>query len=365
VQPPDPGPARPPGPGEAFFQILLEGHTDVIVVLGEDGVIRYATPSAAALFGPDPVVGARLPDLVGDAARADVADHVDDMLGRSSEEMGAEGIWTITGLHGHAVDVRVHSNDLRGTPAVGGLVLTLRDVTGQRQLEAELRRRATHDARTGLLKPERFEELAGHAVALARAAGTTAALMLVDLDDFKNVNDTLGHLAGNELLAAAAGRLAGAIRESDTAARYGGDEYAVLMENLPGPAAALGFAERVVQAFSDPFVLAKGQVTIGVSVGVATTADSVDVHQILSHADLAMYMAKNAGGQTCRAYDATTTGSMPAPGRARKRTAQITSRLDFPDPQPDVTGRPASQTTARPRNRPAGSQDRQHPRITP
>jgi diguanylate cyclase (GGDEF)-like protein len=238
-------------------------------------------------------------------------------------------------------------------------------VTGQRQLEDELRRRATHDARTGLLNGKQFEDRIAHAFLAAQATGTTVAVMLIDLDDFKNVNDTLGHRAGDELLAAAAGRLVGAVRESDTAARYGGDEFTVLMENLPGPTAAAGFAGRVVQAFSDPFVLERGQVTIGVSVGVATTADSAGVHEILAHADLAMYAAKAAGGQRWRAYDAPTTGSMPAPGRTSARTAKILTRLDFPDPQPDVTGPQASRKSSGPGSRPAGSKDRPHPRITP
>jgi diguanylate cyclase (GGDEF)-like protein len=262
------------------------------------------------------------------------------------------------------VHVQVRSSDLRGTPAVGGIVLTLRDVTGQRQLVDELRRRASYDAKTGLANGTLFEDRVKHAVALTQSADTTAVVMLVDLDDFKTVNDTLGHLAGDELLAAAAARLAGAIRELDTAARYGGDEFAVLLENLPGPAAATAFADRVVQAFTAPFALAAGQVAIGVSVGLATTADSTGLRELVGHADRAMYAAKAAGGQTWRAFDATMTGSMPAPGNRGARAAKVSS-LDFPDPRPDVTGRRPQGRTAGPRRRDAGNDDHPRPHITP
>jgi diguanylate cyclase (GGDEF)-like protein/PAS domain S-box-containing protein len=321
VHPADPDRARPPGPGEDFYRVLLEEHTDIVVVLGEDGVIRYATPSAALLFGSGSIVGARLPDLVGEDSRADVAAAVDNMLGRTVPHPppGTEGIWPIASTDGRNLDVAVRSSDLRGTPAVSGLVLTLRDVTAQRNRENEMQRRTSYDRRTGLLNDAEFEKQLTHAVTLARGNGTTAALMFVDLDHFKVVNDTYGHLAGDELLAAAGRRLAGAVRESDTVGRWGGDEFTVLLENLPGPGAAGPFADRIVQAFSGPFALSAGRVTIGVSVGIATTADSADTAGLLAHADLALYAVKNAGRGAWRAYDAATTGSMSSVRRSRVR----------------------------------------------
>ena len=367
MQPSQPDPGHPAGPGEAFFQTLLEGYTDVIVVLDQDGTIRYATPSAATLFGPGPIIGAQLPDLVGDEARPDVAWAVDDMLGRDPDLHGLEGIWQITGRDGQAVDVRVHSSDLRGTAAVGGLVLTLRDVTSQRQREEDLRRRASYDARTGLLKWEDLEGRAGHAVASAQHSDATTAVIFVDLDHFKDVNDTYGHQVGDELLFAAAGRLTGALRKSDTAARYGGDEFTVLLEYLSDPAAAATFADRIVQAFNDaPFALASGTITIGVtaSVGVATTADSTSLPEILNHADLALYAAKEAGRGTWRAYDPATTTSMPARRKTRGPAAQVGS-LDFPDPEPDVTGPRSPGRTRGPRGRAARRGNPPRPPLTP
>ena len=320
MHPADPDRAHPPGPGENFFRALLEEHTDIVVVLGEDGVIRYATPSAASLFGSGPIVGARLSDLVGEDARRDVAEEVDDMLSRPiPHPPDLEGIWQIAGRDGRNLSVAVRGSDLRGTPAVGGLVLTLRDVTAQRNRENELQRRVSYDRRTGLLNAEEFEKRAAHAVTLARGNGTTAALMFVDLDYFKVVNDTHGHLVGNELLAAAGARLDGAVRESDTTGRWGGDEFAVLLENLPGPASVAPFANRVVQAFSRPFALSVGQVAISVSVGVSTTADSADTAGLLDHADRALYAVKNAGRGAWQAYDDAMTGSMSSLRRLRAR----------------------------------------------
>lgn len=316
MHPAEPDPDHPPGAGEEFYLELLKLHTDVLVVLGEDGAIRWATPSAAALFGRESIRGAHLPDLVGEDARGGVAGAVDDMLRRVAPDPGLEGVWQIVGRDGRNIYVQVHSSDLRGTPAVAGLVLTLRDVTVERNRENELRRRASYDARTGLLRAEEFQQRAERAVTLARGNGTTAAVMIADLDHFKAINDTYGHLVGDELLAAAAARVRSAVRESDTTARWGGEEFAVLLENLPGPGAAGPFADRIVQAFRDPFALTVGQVTITISVGVATTADCADTAELLAHADLALYAVKNAGRGAWRAYDAATTGSMSSVRRS-------------------------------------------------
>ncbi len=129
-----------------------------------------------------------------------------------------------------------------------------------------------------------------------------AGVLFVDLDDFKVVNDTMGHSVGDELLVAAAARLADLVRDSDTAARLGGDEFALLIGNADNPTAVEAAAERVVVAFAEPFALAVGLVTSTVTVGVATTLDSVDTDELLRHADLALYAAKAAGKRQWRRY---------------------------------------------------------------
>ena len=129
-----------------------------------------------------------------------------------------------------------------------------------------------------------------------------AGVLFVDLDDFKVVNDTMGHSVGDELLVAAAARLANLVRDSDTAARLGGDEFALLIGNADTTAAVEAAAERIVVAFAEPFALSVGLVTSTVTVGVATTLDSVDTDELLRHADLALYAAKSSGKRQWRRY---------------------------------------------------------------
>jgi len=181
-------------------------------------------------------------------------------------------------------------------------VLTLRDVTEQRQLEEQLKHQAFHDALTGLPNRLLFQDRISQQLAAARRDGTTAGVLFVDLDDFKVVNDTMGHGVGDELLATTAVRLAGLIRESDTAARLGGDEFAVLIGNVADSAAVEAAAARVVRAFGEPFALPSGPVLTTVTVGVATTGDSADTDELLRHADLALYAAKAAGKRQWRRY---------------------------------------------------------------
>jgi diguanylate cyclase (GGDEF)-like protein/PAS domain S-box-containing protein len=287
---------------EAYFRTLVQNTSDVIVIVDDDGKVRYATPSATSIFGDIAVVeGMYLWDLVTDG-------HRDELAGVLSQASAAGGFGSrcadrrITRRDGVSVQVQVRSSDLRSDPTVAGLVLTLRDVTEQRQLEEQLRYQAFHDALTGLPNRLLFQDRISQQVAVARPDGATAGVLFVDLDDFKVVNDTMGHGVGDELLAATAVRLSGLIRDCDTAARLGGDEFALLIGEVGDSAAVEAVAGRVVEAFSQPFALASGRVLTAVTVGVATTADSADTDELLRHADLALYAAKAAGKRQWRRY---------------------------------------------------------------
>jgi diguanylate cyclase (GGDEF)-like protein/PAS domain S-box-containing protein len=285
---------------QAYFRTLVQDTSDAILIVDDAGSIRYSTPSAAAIFGDVSVEGARLLDLVGPADRDMVAAGLAGMRDHTGQKTC--GDWQIPRPDGKIVQVEVRCSDLRQDSTVGGLVLTLRDVTERRELENTLTHLAFHDTLTGLPNRLLFQDRIAHALAQARRDGTVVGVLFVDLDDFKVVNDTMGHGVGDELLAAAGLRLSGVVRDADTAARLGGDEFAVLIEHLPSAAAAEAFAERVVQAFSLPFTLADGSVMTTATVGIATTEDSADVNDLLRHADLALYAAKAAGKRGWQRY---------------------------------------------------------------
>ena len=300
---------------QAYFRTLVQDTSDAILIVDDMGNVRYATPSAAAIFGDVKVEGGQLLDLVGPAERDTVAAGLASMRDHTGKKPC--GDWRISRADGKTVQIEVRCSDLRQDSTVGGLVLTLRDVTERRELENTLTHLAFHDALTGLPNRLLFQDRTAHALAQARREDTVAAVLFVDLDDFKVVNDTMGHGIGDELLVAVGQRLSGVVRAADTAARLGGDEFAILIEHLPDAVAAEVFADRVVQAFSAPFELDGGSVLTRATVGIATTRDSSDVTDLLRHADLALYAAKGAGKRRWRRYH-----PVLSAGLARRRELQ-------------------------------------------
>jgi diguanylate cyclase (GGDEF)-like protein/PAS domain S-box-containing protein len=300
---------------EAVFRTLVQDTSDVILILDEEFTVRYATPSAASIYGDITVEGTPVGTLTAQSERLAVSPALrqpgGDGPGRPpGGEDPFNGLWRITRHDGRTLLVEVRYNDRRADVTVGGHVLTVRDVTEQRQLEEELKHRVFHDALTGLPNRVLFADRAAHGIALARRDGTTAAVLFIDLDDFKIINDTMGHSVGDELLEAVARRLASVTRASDTAARLGGDEFALLIEQLASPDAVEAFADRVVTAFTEPFQVSAGSVLTTVTVGVATSDDSTDADQLLRHADLALYAAKSAGKRRWHRYVPTLSAGM-------------------------------------------------------
>jgi len=192
---------------EAYFRTLVQDTSDVILIIDDDGRVRYATPSATAIFGDGHVAGTRLQDLVG----PDDQDEVTGLLARMLSQPGQSwhDDWRIARPDGRKVQVEVRCSDLRADSTVDGLVLTLRDVTERRELESTLKDLAFHDALTGLPNRLLFQDRAMHALTRARRDGTIVGVLFVDLDDFKLVNDTLGHAEGDELLMRRASGCAG------------------------------------------------------------------------------------------------------------------------------------------------------------
>ncbi|MEV0118359.1 aminotransferase class I/II-fold pyridoxal phosphate-dependent enzyme [Streptomyces sp. NPDC050844] len=284
---------------EAYFRTLVRNASDVILIVDDDDTVRYASPSAAVVFGAARLIGTTLPELV-DARDRRRAGRVLRAM-RDGGQREPHDYWWMRRDTGR-VEVEVRCSDLRDDPTVRGLVVTLRDVTEQRQLEHELTQRAFHDALTGLPNRTLLLERIERALLRGDRESTLTCVLFIDLDDFKVVNDTMGHSVGDRLLAAVGSRLAQSLRRSDTAARLGGDEFAVLMEDAKKPADAEILAAQVVQALSRPFHLPGATVSASASVGVATAADSSGSEELLAHADLALYAAKAAGKRQWRRF---------------------------------------------------------------
>ena len=279
---------------EAYFRTLVQNAHDVILIVDDRGLIRYASPSAETLLGPGSTVGRRAVDLV---VERDAAERALRSVWAGETRPGTRS-YQILRTDGKRVDVEVVSRDLRHDPTVRGVVLTMRDVTEQRKLEDELTHRANHDSLTGLANRVLFRDRVERA--LAADDGRVVGVLLVDLDDFKLVNDTMGHGTGDELLVAVAGRLTATLRPHDVAARLGGDEFAILIQGAANATEIEEIAARVVDALAAPLDVVVGMTT-SVSVGVATTPGARSSAEMLSQADLALYAAKGAGkGRWCR-----------------------------------------------------------------
>ncbi|MFI8081382.1 putative bifunctional diguanylate cyclase/phosphodiesterase [Kitasatospora sp. NPDC086009] len=286
---------------EAYFRTLVQSASDVILILNADDGVRYASSSAERVLGYADLDGVLITDLVPPEDSRTVGSALARMRGPDggvrtgdSREQQREH-WRLLRQDRTPIEAEVRCNDLRGDPTVGGLVLTLRDVTEQRQMERELTHRAFHDSLTGLANRVLFQDRVGHALSRGERSGAVTGVLFIDLDDFKVVNDTQGHAVGDELLVAVSLRVSTALRTSDTAARLGGDEFAVLVEDAVRPADVGAIADSVLAAFVEPFKLSAGAVRVTASIGVATTEDSVDSAELLTHADLALYSAKSAG----------------------------------------------------------------------
>jgi diguanylate cyclase (GGDEF)-like protein len=178
-------------------------------------------------------------------------------------------------------------------PSVQGLVFNTRDVSERKELEEQLTHQAFHDPLTDLANRSLFRDRVEHALALRRSLDEPISVLFIDVDDFKTVNDSLGHSAGDELLLQVADRIRSCLREGDTAARLGGDEFAILLEDGSDPPAV---ADRLIEAFKAPFRIQDKDLTTTISIGISGSAQkSESADEILRNADAAMYAAKGRG----------------------------------------------------------------------
>jgi len=280
---------------EARYASLIKNASDVIMITDADGQLRFASPAAERTFGrhPDELVGCNLLDLWVDGDRERLASFLAEVAATRGRVIGPIEVAVEIGERRSTLE-SVGSN-LTDDPAIAGLALNFRDVSERKTLEEQLRKLAFHDPLTLLANRSLFWNRVEHALALARRSGQQVAVMFLDLDNFKNVNDSLGHDAGDRLLQAAAQRLVKATRPSDTVARLGGDEFAILLEGIAGEHDVENIAKAISAVFGRPLLLDGRHVDTSASIGVACSQAGDDTEQLLRNADIAMYNAKAAG----------------------------------------------------------------------
>jgi diguanylate cyclase (GGDEF)-like protein/PAS domain S-box-containing protein len=288
---------------EAYFRTLVLNASEVILIIDAEDEVRYASPSATAVFGTDALVGISVYDLVLADERPNLRETVAEI--RHGNPRDDRSNWRIQHIDGTSIQTEIAFRDLRDDPTVDGLVLTVRDVTERRQLERDLTHQAFHDSLTGLANRVLFQDRVQHSLARADRHGGLVGVLIIDLDDFKIINETMGHHIGDELLVAVAGRLQGVLRAADTAARLGGDEFAALIEDATHSSEIDEVAQRIVAALAKPFGLGHETVSSAASVGVATTTEASTAEELLRQADMALYVAKGAGKNQSRRYQAT------------------------------------------------------------
>ena len=274
------------------FQALIDNASDAILVVGPTGIVQYHSPSSERILGGDcNTLDGR---LLAERLERNDADQLDLLLTGSTASTTVE--WHVEHGHGDWRDLEVVAADMRGVNGVDGLVLTMRDITDRKQLDAELRRQALHDSLTSLPNRALFLDRVGHTLSRGHRDGNSVAVLVMDIDDFKLVNENLGHTAGDELLIAVAARLMTMIRPGDTVARFGGDEFALLVEDADLESKIGQVADRVLEAFHEPLSVGDDHVLVRVSIGIAIgVSDSHNPDDLLRDADAAMYVAKRNG----------------------------------------------------------------------
>jgi diguanylate cyclase (GGDEF)-like protein/PAS domain S-box-containing protein len=281
---------------EALFRSVVQNSSDLITVLSPQGEVQYQSPSLRTIFGYDPhdLDGVDPIAMIHPDDAPAVVEAARDLSTRSGGTRWAE--YRVRHKDGSWRHVEALGSNLTNDPQIGAYVLNTRDISDRKQLEEQLTHGVLRDPLTGLANRALFADRVGQALRRAARDKGICAVLFCDLDDFKRVNDRFGHAAGDELLCAVARRLIDCVRPGDTVARFGGDEFAILLEQLTEVVEAARVAERIQAGLAEPFAVADRDVIARASIGVSTTAAAGDsVSQLLHTADVAMYTAKEQG----------------------------------------------------------------------
>lgn len=287
------------------FASLLHNVSDVVVVLNAEGSVTYSSEASISAWGVNPfsVIGRNIREI----AHPEDIPAIDRLLSGINEngkESRKDIIRMRTGAGLTCSYFEMIVTDMRSHPSVTGIVATFHDVNDRKLQEIKLKDMAFHDQLTGLANRTFFIERLRMALLYRPTKGTSVAVIFLDLDGFKKVNDTHGHAAGDIVLQAVAKRILSCVRVNDLASRFGGDEFAVVLEGIASAEKIQPLTERILHELRQPISLADQTVTIGSSIGIAISdASDEDAETLLRKADEAMYEAKRTGKGRCVFYD--------------------------------------------------------------
>jgi len=281
---------------EARYRLMAENSTDIISRTTTSGIILYASDACRRLLGYDPseLVGRSIYELMSADDREETR-HLSFMINEATPTTYS---YRLLRKDGTAVWFETTSRSVRNpvTNEVDEFISVSRDITERKLVEEQIEHQAYHDALTGLPNRRLFRDRLTIALAHARRLDTPVAVVFLDLDRFKDVNDTLGHSFGDELLKAVAIRLKTALRQEDSIARMGGDEFTILIANLKTPDDALKIGQKILDVVAQPMRIEGNEVFITTSIGIALfPSDGDTAEALLKNADHAMYRAKEAG----------------------------------------------------------------------
>jgi diguanylate cyclase (GGDEF)-like protein/PAS domain S-box-containing protein len=290
---------------EARFRVLTESSLDLISVVDPEGTILYQSPALRHLLGYEPsdTIGRKVDDLV----HRDDLEHTRAafrriMDGRQSIEpiefrlRHRDGMWrTFESL----------GTNCLSNPHIHGVVFNSRDVTDRKVIQQRIQHLAYHDNLTGLPNRSLLQDRLAHSIARAERSNRKVAVLFIDLDNFKNINDTLGHDVGDELLRQVSRRLSECVRLEDTIARQGGDEFIVLLDSLEDSRGASVVAQKILNALRQSFMLSGTESHVSGSVGIALyPEDGRDAQTLMKNADTAMFHGKGLGKNTYQYFTA-------------------------------------------------------------
>jgi diguanylate cyclase (GGDEF)-like protein/PAS domain S-box-containing protein len=289
---------------EARFRSLVQHSSDLTIVLNHEGLVTYVTASIESMLGYDTeaLLGTDLSPIVHPQDRRAISELAALLVGGEATPKHVE--LRVQHCDERWMTLDVTLTDLRHDPAVNGLVMNAHDITERKALEHDLRHKVLHDDLTGIPNRVLFRDRVEHAIRSrhARPEGVSAVLF-IDVDDFKTVNDGLGHDVGDEFLKVIAFRLEQFVRSSDTAARLGGDEFGVLFEDLYTVDDVLNASQRLLAVINQPFEFGRREIAVSASIGIALIEDGVTSDVLLRNADVAMYHAKHTGKSRIKLFD--------------------------------------------------------------